>query len=204
KHIHNYGWAIIIMTIVIRVLTYPLNKKSIVSMKEMQVIQPQMKRLQEQYKNDPKRMQQELMLLYKKHGVNPMSGCFPMLIQIPVFFAFYKALASSVELQGASFFFIKDLASPDGVLSIPGMAHSINVLPLVMGITQLISQKQTMSDSSQKNMMYFFTIFITFIFYSMPSGLVLYFLVSNLLSIWQTSKIAALKKNQTEQPAPVK
>ncbi|EKD27280.1 MAG: OxaA [uncultured bacterium] len=181
---HNYGIAIILMTLVFKIVTYPLTKKAMVSMKNMQKLQPYVEQLKKQYKDDPMQMQKETMLLYKKHQVNPLQGCLPLLIQMPIFIAFYQAISNSVELQGAAFWIIKDLAAPDKILKIGDLG--INVLPLLMGIVQLISSVQTTTDPNQKMLMYFFPVLMIVIFYNMPSALVLYFVVSTFIGIIQT------------------
>ncbi len=159
-------------------------------MKKLQDIQPRMAEIKEKYKNDPQRMQREVMELYKKHKVNPMGGCLPMLLQIPVFFALYKVLLISIELRGAPFiFWIHDLSLKD-----PSY-----VLPVVMGITMVIQQRMTPSsmEPAQQKMMMIMPVVFTFMFLSFPSGLVLYWLVNNLLSIGQqfyTNRKAATQK----------
>jgi YidC/Oxa1 family membrane protein insertase len=175
---HNYGVAIIILTMVVRIPFIPLINKGQSSMKKMQDLQPRMAEVKEKYKNDPQKMQQELMGLYKKHKVNPMGGCLPMLLQIPVFFALYKVLLITIELRGAPFaFWIHDLSAKDPYY----------VLPIVMGATMVIQQKMTPStmDPMQQKMMMFMPIVFTFMFLSFPSGLVVYWLVNNVLSIGQ-------------------
>ncbi|HXW68551.1 MAG TPA: membrane protein insertase YidC, partial [Dissulfurispiraceae bacterium] len=178
KLFHNYGVAIVILTTIVRIPFIPLVNKGQQSMKKLQDIQPRMAEIKEKYKNDPQRMQREVMELYKKHKVNPMGGCLPMVLQIPVFFALYKVLLISIELRGAPFiFWIHDLSSKD-----PSY-----VLPVVMGITMVIQQKMTPSsmEPAQQKMMMIMPVVFTFMFLSFPSGLVLYWLVNNLLSIGQ-------------------
>lgn len=178
RYVGNYGWSIILLTLVVRVPFIPLITKGQSSMKKLQKIQPLMTAIREQYKKDPQRMQKEIMALYKKHKVNPMGGCLPILIQIPVFFALYKVLLVAIELRGAPWaFWIKDLASKDPYY----------ILPIIMGITMLVQQKMTPStmDPAQAKIMMFMPIIFTFMFLNFPSGLVLYWLVSNLLSISQ-------------------
>ncbi len=178
KVFHNYGVAIIILTTIVRIPFIPLVSKGQRSMKKLQDVQPKMTEIREKYKNDPQRMQKEVMELYKKHKVNPMGGCLPMLLQIPVFFALYKVLLISIELRGAPFiFWIHDLSLKD-----PSY-----VLPIVMGITMVIQQKMTPSsmEPMQQKMMMIMPVVFTFMFLSFPSGLVLYWLVNNLLSIGQ-------------------
>jgi YidC/Oxa1 family membrane protein insertase len=175
---HNYGIAIIILTILVRIPFIPLVNKGQQSMKKLQEIQPRMAEIREKYKNDPQRMQREVMELYKKHKVNPMGGCLPMVLQIPVFFALYKVLLVSIELRGAPFMlWIHDLAAKD-----PSY-----VMPIIMGVTMVVQQKMTPSsmDPAQQKMMMIMPVVFTFMFLSFPSGLVLYWLVNNLLSIGQ-------------------
>ncbi len=188
----SYGFAILLLTFCFKIVTYPLTKKAIVSSMAMMVLQPEMKRLQEKYKSDPKQLQMAMMQLYKENKVNPMSGCFPILIQMPIFIAFFKALSTSVELNGASFWLIQDLALPDRL--IPLGAFSVNVLPLILAATQWMSSKQSITDPKQKNMILMMTVFLTVIFYSMPSGLNLYFLASNLIGIAQTHWIKKVSR----------
>ncbi len=189
---HNYGIDIIILTILIKIIFYPLSVKSYKSMKEMQKLQPQVMKLKEKYKNDKQKLNQEMMGLYKARGVNPMGGCLPMIIQIPVFFALYKALSGAIELRHAHFlWWINDLSAPEDLFSfvIPGIGFTvpIRILPLVMGITQVIQQKMTptSADPLQEKMMLFMPIFFTFLFWGFPAGLVLYWLVNNVISIGQ-------------------
>jgi len=189
---HNYGIDIIILTILIKIIFYPLSVKSYKSMKEMQKLQPMVAKLKEKYKNDKQKLNQEMMGLYKTRGVNPMGGCLPMVIQIPVFFALYKALSGAIELRHAPFFWwINDLSSPEDLFSfvIPGIGFTVpvRILPLIMGVTQVIQQKMTPTsvDPLQEKMMLFMPIFFTFLFWGFPAGLVLYWLVNNVISIGQ-------------------
>jgi YidC/Oxa1 family membrane protein insertase len=182
KEIHvivgNYGWSIVLLTIIIRVPFLPLVHKSQQSMKKLQELQPKIKELNEQFKNDAEKKGQATMELYRKHKVNPLGGCLPLLAQIPVFFALYKVLLVSIELRGAPFMlWITDLAQKDPYY----------VLPLVMGATMFIQQKMTPSgaDPKQQKIMLFMPVIFTFMFLGFPSGLVLYWLVNNLLSIAQ-------------------
>jgi YidC/Oxa1 family membrane protein insertase len=172
----NYGIDIIILSILIKIIFLPLTQISFKSMKEMQKVQPEMNRLKEQYKNDKARLQQEIMLLYKRRKINPMSGCLPMVIQIPVFIALYNALQYTIEMRHAPFFFwIKDLAAKD----------PIYITPLIMGATMVIQQKMTptAADPTQAKMFLLMPVMFTFLFLNFPSGLVLYWLVNNVLSI---------------------
>jgi YidC/Oxa1 family membrane protein insertase len=174
----NYGWAIILITIVVRIPFIPLINKGQKSMKKLQAVQPHMAAIKEKYKNDPQKLQKETMELYKKHKVNPVGGCLPMLIQLPVFFALYKILLIAIEIRGAEFiWWIHDLAAKDPYY----------ILPVAMGLTMVIQQKMTPSgmDPKQAKMMMLMPVVFTFMFLSFPSGLVLYWLVSNSLGIIQ-------------------
>ena len=187
--IGNYGVAIIMITVIQKIVFYPLAQKSHKSMQAMQALQPKMQAIKEKYKNNPQKINQETMDLYKKQGVNPVSGCLPMLIQIPIFIALYNALSSSVELWHAPFaLWISDLSAPDTLFSIPiaGDAFPVRALALIMGISMFIQQKMTpvgMDPRQAKMMLYMMPVMFTFIFWGMPSGLVLYWLVNNVLQI---------------------
>ncbi len=190
----NYGIAILILTIIVRVIFWPLTHKSTESMKRMQSLQPQMKALKEKYKDNPQRMQQETMALYKEHKVNPMGGCLPMFIQIPVFIALFAVLRSAIELRFSKFLWIKDLSEPENLFAgmVP-VVGSLNILPVVMAVTMMWQQKLTSGSSAvtpeqqqqQKMMAVMMPIMMLFFFYSMPSGLVLYWTTSQVLMIVQ-------------------
>jgi YidC/Oxa1 family membrane protein insertase len=191
RFIHNYGIAIIIVTVLIKIAFWPLAQKSAKSMKTMQKLQPKMAKLKEKYGNDKERMNKELMQLYKTYKVNPMGGCLPMLLQIPVFFALYKVLLQSIELRHAPFMlWINDLSAPDRLM-IPGVnipyLGGIPVLTLFMGISMFLQQKLSPSslDPTQARMMQFLPVIFTCMFINFPSGLVLYWLINNVLSIAQ-------------------
>ncbi len=191
RFLGNYGLAIILLTIVVRIPFIPLVSKGQKSMKKLQAIQPKMNEIKEKYKKDPQKMQAEMMELYKKHKVNPMGGCLPMVLQIPVFFALYKVLLVSIELRGAPFIlWVTDLSAKD-----PSY-----ILPIVMGITMLIQQKMTPSgmDPRQAKMMLLMPVVFTFMFLNFASGLVLYWLVNNILSIIQQFYI---NRKLSKQPA---
>ena len=175
---HNYGMAIIFLTIVIKVITLPLTTKGMKSMKAMAKLQPEMAALKEKFVNEPQKMQAATMELYKKHGVNPFSGCLPLLIQIPIFFALYKALLLAIELKGAPFFgWLVDLSEKDPYY----------ITPIIMGVTMFIQQKMTPStaDPVQQKIFLAMPIIFTFLFLNFPSGLVIYWLTNNVLSIIQ-------------------
>jgi YidC/Oxa1 family membrane protein insertase len=187
KYVHNYGWAIIILTIAINCLLLPLKMAGMKSMKKMASLQPEIAVINEKYKNiglrDPRKQeqQQEVMALYKKHGVNPLNiGCMPLLVQIPFFYAFYKVLSISIELRGANWLWVSDLSQPETI--------AIRILPLLMIGSQFVLQKMTPStttDPAQKNMMLFLPLVMGFMFYGVSSGLVLYWLTGNVVGIVQ-------------------
>jgi YidC/Oxa1 family membrane protein insertase len=190
----NYGIAIIILTIFTKVLLWPLGNKSYKSMSEMKKLQPLMTEIREKYKGDKQKMNQELMALYRTYKVNPMGGCLPMVLQIPVFFALYRMLYQAIELRHAPFFlWINDLSAPDRLFnfgfSIPFMEppYGIPVLTIIMGATMLLQQKMSPppGDPTQAKMMMLMPVVFTFIFINFSSGLVLYWLVNNVLSISQ-------------------
>ena len=192
--VKNYGIAIIILTLVTKILLWPLGNKSYKSMNAMKKLQPLMTEIREKYKHDKKQMNQEMMALYKTYKVNPMGGCLPMVLQIPVFIALYRMLYEAIELRHAPFFlWINDLAAPDRLFrfdfSIPFMQppYGIPVLTLVMGATMLLQQKMSPppGDPTQAKMMLFMPLIFTVIFINFSSGLVLYWLVNNIFSIAQ-------------------
>ena len=192
--IPNYGIAIIILTLLIKIVLWPLGSKSYKSMSEMKKIQPLMKEIREKYKNDKKKMNEEVMGLYRTYKINPLGGCLPMVVQLPVFFALYRMLYQAIELRHAPFFlWIDDLSAPDRLFhfsfSIPFMEppYGIPVLTIIMGGTMLLQQKMSppMGDPTQAKMMMFMPLIFTFIFINFSSGLVLYWLVNNILSISQ-------------------
>jgi len=192
--IPNYGIAIIIMTLFIKIILWPLGSKSYKSMNEMKKIQPLMTEIREKYKNDKKKMNQEVMGLYKTYKINPLGGCLPMVVQLPVFFALYRMLYEAIELRHAPFFlWINDLSAPDRLFnfafSIPFMEppYGIPVLTVIMGASMLLQQKMSppMGDPMQAKMMMLMPVVFTVIFINFSSGLVLYWLVNNVLSIGQ-------------------
>lgn len=191
KFTHNYGIAIILLTVLIKIVFWPLAHKSAKAMKTMQKIQPRLQKLKEKYGDDKERLNKELLQLYKTYKVNPMSGCLPMLLQIPVFFALYKVLLQAIELRHAPFLlWINDLSAPDRLM-IPGIdipwIHGLPVLTILMGVSMWWQQKLTPAslDPTQAKIMQFLPVVFTFMFLTFPSGLVLYWLVNNILSIAQ-------------------
>jgi YidC/Oxa1 family membrane protein insertase len=189
--IGNYGLVIILVTVLQKIAFHPLTVKSLKSMKAMQEVQPKVQAIQERFKNNPKKKQEETMALYKKHGVNPMGGCLPMLIQIPIFIALYNALSTSVEMWQAGFLWIRDLTRPDSLFTVTlwgGHAYPFNLLALLMGASMWLQQKMSppAGDPRQAQMMlWMMPILFTFMFWGFPSGLVLYWFVNNLLQIAQ-------------------
>jgi YidC/Oxa1 family membrane protein insertase len=186
RWVHNYGWSIVVVTIIINFLLLPLKFSSLKSMKKMQLLQPQIAAINEKYKGiglrDPRKAEQnqEIMELYKKHGVNPMGGCMPMVLQIPFFFAYYKVLTVAIEMRGAGWLWVTDLSQPEHI--------PIRILPVTMIVTQFIMQKMTPSttaDPTQQRMMLMMPLVLGFMFYGMSSGLVLYWLTGNVVGIAQ-------------------
>jgi len=175
----NWGWAIVLFTLLVKLILFPLSYKGLMSMQKLKDLAPKMKEIREKYGKDPAKMNQQMMQLYKKHGANPMGGCLPMLLQIPIFFALYRVLLNADELQGAPWIgWITDLSRQDPYF----------VLPILMGITMYIQQKitpNTMTDPTQKKIFQWLPVIMTFFFLTFPSGLVLYWLVNNILTIAQ-------------------
>jgi YidC/Oxa1 family membrane protein insertase len=194
RHLHgvipNYGIVLIIFSVIVKIIVWPLTHKSHESMKRMQMLQPYLKELKEKYKKDMQRLQKETMKLYKEHKVNPMGGCLPVLIQMPLFIALFSVFRSTIELRGAPFiFWMKDLSAPDYVLhlpfSIPMYGAAVAILPIIMGITTYFQSKISMTDPNQKMMLYFMPVFLVAIFNKMPSGLTLYYTLFNVLTLVQ-------------------
>ncbi|OIO38893.1 MAG: hypothetical protein COT00_04845 [Candidatus Omnitrophica bacterium CG07_land_8_20_14_0_80_50_8] len=193
KLFKNYGVAIIVLTVLINILLFPLTQVSYLSMRRMQIIQPQMNKLKEQHKKNPEKLNKEMMELYKKHKVNPFGGCLPMILQTPVFIALYVALSKSAILINEKLLWIQDLSSPDRVtlpFSLPFLGNEIHVLPLVMCAAMFFQQKLTQvkiegrdsaMESQQKMMAWMMPVMFGFIFYSMPSALVIYWLTNTLI-----------------------
>ena len=192
---HNYGVDIIILTILIKLLFWPLTHKSYVSMQQMKKLQPKMQKIREKYKDDKEKMNQEIMQMYRTHKVNPVGGCLPMLLQIPVFFALYRVLYSALAIRHAPFMlWINDLSAPDRLpigFKIPihywNLDQGLPVLTILMGISMFAQQKMspTTGDPRQEKMMMMMPVIFTVFFVNFPSGLVLYWLVNNILSIGQ-------------------
>ena len=201
--IPNYGVAIILLTILVRLLFWPLTHKSTVGMKKMQELQPKMKEIQAKFKDNPQRLQQETWALYREAKVNPMSSCLPMLIQIPVFIALFNVLRSAVELRYAPFLWIGDLSEPEGLFASWFPFGGLNILPILMAVSTGLQSAFTPSTgdkNQQKMMMIFMPLMMLFMFYSFPSALSLYWFLSNLFSIVQMWII----RRQTAAKTPAK
>lgn len=210
KWIPSWGLSIILLGILIYVVTYPLTLAGLSSMKKMQSLQPQMTKMREQYKSNPQKLNQEMMELYKKHKVNPMGGCLPMIVQMPVFIGLYQILWRSVVLKGEKFLWIKDLSEPDRLITlkqaVPLMGTEFNILPILMAGVMALQQKLSMktmniSDpaqaSQQKMMVIFLPIMMLAIFYKAASGLTLYFTILYLMTTLTQWKML---KTTTVQP----
>lgn len=204
--VHNYGVAIILVTVLFKVVFWPISQKGMKSMKNMQKLQPKMAKIKEKYKSDPTKMNQEVMSLYKTYKVNPLGGCLPMVLQIPVFFALYKVLLQSIELRHAPFMlWITDLSAPDRLFlgfDLPYLG-GLPVLTLLMGASMFLQQKLSPStaDPTQAKIMMFLPLIFTFMFLNFASGLVLYWFINNLLSILQQVLINRDSK-KTAAPSP--
>ncbi len=179
NYVGNWGWTIVLFTLLVKIVLFPLSYKGLMSMQKMKDLAPKMKELKEKYGKDPAKMNQQMMQLYKKHGANPMGGCLPMLLQIPIFFSLYRVLLNADELQGAPWIlWIQDLSRQDPYF----------VLPILMGITMFIQQKvtpNTMTDPMQRKIFQWLPVLMTFFFLTFPAGLVLYWFVNNVLTIAQ-------------------
>lgn len=190
RYTHNYGVAIILLTVIIKIIFWPLTQKSYKSMQVMKKIQPKIAQVREKYKDDREKLNQELMMLYRTYKVNPLGGCLPMVLQIPVFFALYRMLYGALELRHKPFIlWVNDLTAPDRLhigINIPHLG-GIPVLTLLMGVSMFIQQKMTPTggDPRQEKMMLLMPVIFTVFFINFPSGLVLYWLVNNVLSIVQ-------------------
>lgn len=214
---HNYGLAIIILTLIIRAIMYPLMQKQMVAMRDTQKIQPLMQEIQKKYSHDKERMNQEIMSLYKQHKVNPMGGCLPLLIQMPILILFFRVLREfkyyipNTEIVDSTFLWIKDLAGPDQLFGVIGN-YSIGILPILVGVSMFVQQKLTMppmpatskskgsgnpAADTQKIMGTVMPLMIAFISFSLPSGLSLYWITSTLFDIGQ-KLIINKKDHETE------
>jgi YidC/Oxa1 family membrane protein insertase len=206
----SYGWTIVVITIILRLIFWPFTAVSMRSAKKMQALAPEVKALKEKYKDDPQKFTQKQMELWKKNKVNPMSGCLPMLVQMPVFFGFLAMIRCAIELRGAHFLWVADLTKPDTIFLIPGLNFPFNLLPLLMvGVmvwqAHLQPPSPGMDPAQQKMMRYMPLIFLLFL-YNYSSGMALYMMVSTLLGILQTkmTKIAQAPATSVLTPAALK
>ena len=201
--IANYGIVLIVFSIIVKIVLYPLTKSSMTSMRKMQALQPMMNEIREKHKDDPQKMNAQIMRLYKEYGVNPAGGCLPMLLQLPILYALWAVFSSTIELRQASFFWwIHDLSIPDVVAKLPFQIplfgiNEISGLALLMGITMFVQQKMSVQDPRQKMMVWLMPVLLTLMFNSFPAGLNLYYFMFNLLSIVQQ---AWLNKQHKGEP----
>ncbi len=190
NYVHNWGLAIIILTVLLRIILFPLNHKSLMAMKRMADLAPEIQKLQKKYKDDPQKLQQEMMKLYAEHGANPMSGCLPILVQIPIFIALYNVLMVDVELKNVPFLWIPDLSQHDPYY----------ILPILMGLSMVAQQWITpSSDKNQKFIMYGMAALFTFLFMNFPAGLVLYWLTNNILGLIQSLIVNKMLNKQKQK-----
>jgi YidC/Oxa1 family membrane protein insertase len=185
--IGSYGWSILALTAIIKVVLWPLQNKANLSMRRMSLLNPKIQELRDKYKDDPTRMNQEVMKLYKDYGINPVGGCLPMMIQIPIFFGLFKMLGQAVELRNAPFLWVKDLSQPDTVAHLPALGWPVNIIPLCMAATQiwLMAMTPKTGDATQRRVMMFTPLIFLFICYNFAAALALYYTTQNLFSIVQ-------------------
>jgi YidC/Oxa1 family membrane protein insertase len=185
--LHDYGLAILALTTIIKLTLWPIQNRANRSMRQMAALSPKMQELKAKYKDDPTRMNQEVMKLYKQYGINPVGGCLPMMIQIPIFFGLFKMLGQAVELRNAKFLWVKDLSQPDTVAHLPLLGWPINIIPLCMAATQiwLMAMTPKTGDPTQRRVMMFTPLIFLFICYNFAAALALYYTAQNLFSILQ-------------------
>jgi len=194
--VHSWGLSIILLAVFLNIILFPLTRKSLTSIQRMQELHPEMEKIKAKNKDNPQKLNKEIMELYKKYKINPFSGCLPMLLQMPIFFALYQALMKSIELRNTKFLWIKDLSSPDALklpLTLPVIGNSINILPIVMAGAMVLQQKLSTASmgaavseeqkQQQKMMLVIMPVMFGVIFYNMPSGLVLYWFMNTMLTI---------------------
>jgi YidC/Oxa1 family membrane protein insertase len=185
--LHDYGLAILALTTIIKLTLWPIQNRANRSMRQMAALNPKMQELREKYKDDPTRMNQELMKLYKQYGINPVGGCLPMMIQIPIFFGLFKMLGQAVELRNAKFLWVKDLSQPDTIAHLPLLGWPVNIIPLCMAATQiwLMAMTPKTGDPTQRRIMMFTPLIFLFICYNFAAALALYYTAQNLFIILQ-------------------
>ncbi len=208
--IPNWGLVIIAFSIILKIALNPLTKKQMSSMRKMSALNPKMTEIREKFKDDPQKMNAKIMQLYKDEGINPMGGCLPLLLQLPILYALFGVFQSTIELRHAEFiWWIKDLSAPDVLFHLPFKIplfgiDQVSGLATLMGITMFIQQKMTVTDPKQKSLVYIMPIMLTLLFFSFPSGLNLYYFMFNLLSIGQqyyTTKIRPPKEDEIKKPS---
>jgi YidC/Oxa1 family membrane protein insertase len=191
--VHNWGLAIVILGLAIYLVLFPLTLKQMRSMKQMQALQPRMEELRKVYKDNPQKLNKEMLELYREHKVNPLGGCLPLILQMPIFIALYQALIRSINLKGAHFLWIQDLSEPDQLFvlpkALPVLGNQINLLPILIAVMMFIQQKistvsaPSQSKEQQRLMLILFPLMFGFIFYRFPSGLGLYWFINSLLML---------------------
>ena len=213
--IGNYGFSIVLLTACVKGVLWPLQNKANRSMRKMSALAPKMQELKEKYKDDPTRMNQEVMKLYKEHGVNPVGGCLPMMIQIPIFFGLFSMLGQAAELRNARFLWVRDLSQPDTLFTIPGLGWipilgspiglPVNILPIIMGATNLWLMRMTpkTGDSTQQKVMMFMPLIFLIFCYNFAAALALYYTTQNLFTILQLYQNRKLPAPVLEKVAPV-
>lgn len=208
--IPNYGFVIIVFSLIIKIVLYPLTKSSLQSMKKMQLLQPKITEIKEKYKDDPQKMNKETMKLYSTYGVNPAGGCLPLLLQMPIFVALWGLFQVAIDLRQQPFvFWITDLSRPDVILKLPMKIPIFGIdiisgLALLMGITTFVQQKMTMKDPKQQSLVYIMPIMLTIMFMTFPSGLNLYYFMFNIFSIIQQVYVNKKHDNVVLEPVPQK
>jgi len=206
RFVGNYAIAILILTAIVKAVLWPLQSKANKSMRRMAALSPKMQELREKYKDDPTKMNQELMKLYKDYGVNPVSGCLPMFIQIPIFFGLFTMLRQAVELRNASFLWVHDLSQPDTIAHVPGLGWPINILPLIMAATSFWMTHVTpkSGDATQQRVMMFMPLIFVVFCYNFAAALALYYTTQNLftiLQLYQNRNQPLPKLEKVNQPA---
>lgn len=205
RYVHSYGWSIILLTAVVRILILPLTIKQMQSMKEMQKLQPKIKELQKKYKDDREKLTRETMKLYQEHKVNPLSGCLPLILQLPVFFALFTLLRTYKPLEGASFYVLPDLSKAasgfgfQGTLQNLGQSYPYLLLILLIVATTYVSQKQITTDPQQARVMMFMPLLMGAICWALPAGVLLYWLVFN---VWMVAQQFVLEKIAERSEVP--
>jgi YidC/Oxa1 family membrane protein insertase len=201
KFLPNFGVAIIVFSLLMKLLLYPLSIGQIQSAQKMKVLQPEVEKLRKKFADDPTGMQQAQMKLFGEYGINPMGGCLPLLLQMPILYALYSVLTSNIHMRQAMFVqgWIPDLSVPDYILTLPFSVlgvHALSGMALIMGITMFVQQKMTVTDPSQKAMVYMMPVMMTMMFSNLPSGLNLYYLTFNFLGIAQQVYMTKFSKSK--------